>query len=112
MGWAYVSSQPVGAAVVAWFVILLPAIDIGSAFPLIATSLANTFEALIYTNENVAYDPRYIVVIKVLLCTCVSALALAEYDFELILALSGAFKLLATYAGMCLAEEAGEPRTA
>merc|ERR1712242_551300 len=42
--------------------------------------------------------------IKVLLCVCVSALALAEYDFELILALSGAFKLLATYVGPCILE--------
>ena len=42
--------------------------------------------------------------IKIILCTLVSGLALLEWNFELILAFSGAFKLLACYLGPCILE--------
>ena len=130
MGFVYTTTQPIWALIISWCIILLPAIDIGSAFPLIATTLANTFEAILLgvisnrkkdvnlefdeemelnqliNNECAAtcYRQRYVVMIKVILCTLVSGLALLEWNFELILALSGAFKLLACYLGPCILE--------
>eukprot|EP01084_Bolivina_argentea_P101323 181681_1 len=121
MGFSATDIQPIWAIIVAWFIVLLPAIDIGSAFPLIATTLSNTFEAILLnilvknkqhqkdindiTNfYESCYHQRYVVIIKITLCTLVSGLALIEWNFELILAISGAFKLLATYVAPCYLE--------
>eukprot|EP00483_Globobulimina_turgida_P013269 UN13293 len=121
MGFSATSSQPIWALIVSWFIVLLPAIDIGSAFPLIATTLSNTFEAILMNvlsknnkmdiNEittrtcyESCYNQRYIVIIKITLCTLVSGLALIEWNFELILAIAGAFGLLPLYIAPCYLE--------
>lgn len=103
-GWEYHSSQPVGAAIISWFVVLLPAIDIGSAFPLNATSLAHTVESMLYFYGGIEYNAMYLIVIKVVICVLSSGLALLIWDFGLVLALSGATQLLAMYIGPVVLE--------
>merc|ERR1719361_345951 len=104
MGFTYHSSQPIGAAIIQWIVVLLPAVDIGSAFPLNAISMANTTEAMLYFYTNTEYNPKYLIVIKVAICVISSGLALLVWNFELVLALSGAFELLAMYIGPVILE--------
>jgi len=106
MGLDYATSQSAGAAFVSYIVLLLPAVDIGSAFPLLATSLSNTFEACMYfySGGRIEQNPRNSIILKVCICVLGSGLALGITDFELVLALSGAFKLLATYIGPVILE--------
>merc|ERR1719229_247972 len=54
MGFSYTDSQPVWALIVSWFIVLFPAIDIGSAYPLNAVTLANTVEAAIMP-QNISH---------------------------------------------------------
>ena len=106
MGLNYATSQSAGAAFVSYFVLLLPAVNIGSSFPLLATSLSNTFEACLYYYSGgcIEKHPRNNIIIKVAICVLGSGLALGITDFELVLALSGAFKLLATFIGPVIME--------
>ena len=117
MGFGENDTEPVWALIVSWFIILFPAIDIGSAFPLNAVTLANTIEAAILPqriideqNDNVgngrfcSYENRYSILIRCLICTLSAILALIEWNFDFILAVSGAFSLLAVYIGPCLVE--------
>ena len=124
MGFTYTETQPIWAIVISWFIVLFPAIDIGSAYPLNAVTLANTLEAAIIP-ENIthastselreldiennnrricSYDKRYSILFRVLVCTLTAILALIEWNFDLILAISGAFGLLAVYVGPCILE--------
>merc|ERR1719295_78047 len=48
MGLTYHSTQPIGAAIIQWVVLLLPALQIASTFPLVAISIAHTFDAMLY----------------------------------------------------------------
>lgn len=124
MGFVFTEEQPIWALIISWFIVLFPAIDIGSAYPLNAVTLANTIEAAIIPenithasvsdmhdieNGNVinricSYDKRYSILFRVLICTSTAILALIEWNFDLILAISGAFGLLATYGGPCILE--------
>lgn len=106
MGLDYATSQSGGAAFISYIVLLLPAVDIGSAFPLMATSLSNTFEACMYyySSGRIVAHSRNSIIIKVVICVLGSGLALGITNFELVLALSGAFKLLATYIGPVILE--------
>ncbi len=61
-------------------------------------------EAMLYFYTNVQYDAKYLIVIKVAICAVSSGLALVIWNFELVLALSGAFELLAMYIGPVLLE--------
>ena len=131
MGFTYSDEQPIWALIISWFIVLFPAIDIGSAYPLNAVTLANTIEAAIMpenithasvseitediennnngNNDNVInricnYDKRWSILFRVLVCTSTAILALIEWNFDLILAISGAFGLLAVYGGPCILE--------
>jgi len=137
MGFKDADTQPTWATLVSWIIILLPALDIASSFPLIGTTAANTVHAFVFgilahydmLNEEdlAAYDHgvagendqqqqqdenatwfercyrhRHKIVIKIIMCTFVSGLALIESDFEFVLSLAGAFGLLAVYCGPCV----------
>lgn len=77
MGFEYTESEPIWALIVSWFIVLFPAIDIGSAFPLNAVTLANTFEAAIMPkreNQNIndrlcSFENRYSILFRCLICT-------------------------------------------
>jgi len=120
MGFDDVNEQPVWAAIVSWFIVLFPAIDIASAYPLNVVTMANTIEAAVipqHLQEDVEdeeeqqnqpqpqndslfqYKNRYNILFRLLICTLTAVLALIEWNFDLILAISGAFGLLGVYGG-------------
>eukprot|EP01083_Nonionella_stella_P015446 43235_1 len=118
MGFEYTETQPVWAVMIAWCIVLFPAIDIASAYPLNAGTLANTLEAA-FMPKNITHRSLnpihamtvqssrsrwYKIVFRVLVCTITAILALIEWNFDLILAVSGAFGLLAVYGGPCILE--------
>lgn len=119
MGFEETDTQPIWALIVSWFIVLFPAIDIGSAYPLNVVTLANTIEEAIIpkvevpeseqaqqppSNAIFTYENRYNILFRLLICTSTAILALIEWNFDLILAISGAFGLLAVYGGPVVLE--------
>ena len=50
-------------------------------------------------NSLFQYENRYNILFRLLICTLTAILALIEWNFDLILAISGAFGLLGVYGG-------------
>jgi len=78
MGFRMTDTQPAWALIVSWFIVLFPAIDIGSAFPFNAVTLANTMQAALMPNSVIiddgnrrmfSYENRYCVLFRCLICT-------------------------------------------
>ena len=78
------------SSIVAWFIVLFPALDVSSAYPLNAITLANTIESAIFNKQYLIENQTWISkIIKISICVICTLLSLFIWNFQEILAYSG-----------------------
>lgn len=90
-------SRPLWAEIVGWFVVLLPAIDIASSYPLNGITTTNTMGQTFLTEEE-SNDHYWHLIMRFVLCTVTAVLALLVWNFDFIVVLSGGMAMVALIA--------------
>jgi len=103
-GFKYITgTRPTWATVLSLFIVLFPAFDMLSTYPLNAISTANTMEAA-FLSEEKRRSKFWKYFVRIAICTITSIFALFVWNFDIIVSATGAFLIISLYGGSALLE--------
>lgn len=107
---ADVDERPIWASILSWFVVVFPAMDIASSYPLLTITFCNTYQVIIFSREQLSSvnGRYYILCLRYCVCTLCGFLALFVWDFQSIIEISGSFMLISNYCIPCYMEYCGQ----
>jgi len=102
-GFHTTTHRPAWAIVISLFIVLFPAFDMLSTYPLNAISTANTMEAALLSEQKRS-TKFWKILVRLVLCTITNIFALFVWNFDLIVSATGAFLIISLYGGSALLE--------